>query len=392
MLLRAGSRLGAGIALTAGIVLIAANLRPAVASVSTVLDQLGSGLGLSAAGAGVLNALPVVLFGLAAPAAPLLARRLGIERALFLALALLTAGSLLRLGPSLVTLFAGTAVIGAAIAVANVLLPGLVKRDFPHRIGLMSGLYTTALSAAAALSAGITVPLGEALGQGWRGSLGMWAVPAALALLVWIPQLRRSRGSHAGGGSGVRALLHNPRAWQFTAFMGLQSLGYHTVLAWLPSIYTSHGLSPATAGGLLSLATIVATPITLVLPALAGRSPDQRPWIAALTAITAAGLLGLLLAPAALPYLWAVLIGLGMGCTFPLTLTLIALRTRDGDEATDLSTMAQSFGYVIAGLGPLAVGLLNQATGSWTPTVLILLVALLPQLLTGLAAGRNRHL
>ncbi|MER5325742.1 CynX/NimT family MFS transporter [Streptosporangium roseum] len=387
-------RLGSAVLLGAGIVLIAANLRPAIASVATVLDQLHAGLGLSATGAGILNALPVIFFGLGAPVAPLLSRRIGIERALLVALAALIAGAALRLGPSQVLLFTGTIILGGGIAIANVLLPGLVKRDFPHRIGLMSGLYTTSLAAAASLAAATTVPLGDALDLGWRGPMGVWIVPAVLALLVWLPQIRRARPSQE---SRPRArngpsLLRNPLAWKFTVFMGLLSLTYHTVLAWLPSIYTAYGVDAVTAGALLSVATIVATPVTLVLPALASRARDQRWWVGGLTAVTAVGLVGLLVAPTAVPYLWAGLIGLGMGAAFPLGLTLITLRTRTSEDATALSTMSQSFGYLVAGLGPLAVGVLHDVTGSWTPTVAVLLVLLVPQLLAGLAAARDRFI
>ncbi|WP_433256633.1 CynX/NimT family MFS transporter [Streptosporangium sp. CA-135522] len=388
---RTSRRPGSMILLGAGIVLIAANLRPTIASVATVLDQLHAGLGLSTTGAGVLNALPVVVFGLGAPLAPLLTRRFGIERALFVSLVALVAGTLLRLGPSQATLFIGTTILGGGIAVANVLLPALVKRDFPDRIGLMSGLYTASLSAAAAIAAGTTVPLGDALGQGWRGSIGIWAVPAILALMVWLPQIRRStRGTRPRG--GVTALLRNGLAWKFTLFMGLLSLTYHTILAWLPSIYTAHGISASTAGALLSVATIVATPVTLVLPALASRSRDQRRWVAGLIALTAGGLAGLLIAPTSAPYLWAALTGLGMGALFPLALTLIALRTSTSEDAIALSTMAQSFGYLIAGLGPLTMGILHEITGSWTSTVAVLLVLLVPQLLAGLASARDRRI
>ncbi|MEV8632975.1 MFS transporter [Streptosporangium sp. NPDC051023] len=387
---------GSMILLGGGIVLIAANLRPALASVATVLDQLHAGLGLSATGAGLLNALPVIVFGLGAPLAPLLARRTGIERTLLVALLLLIAGAAIRLVGSQTLLFIGTIILSCGIAIANVLLPALVKRDFPHRIGLMTGLYTTSLSAAASLAAGTTVPLGAAIGLDWRGALGVWIVPTVLALIVWLPQARHARpGTRSGprtAGGGVSSLLRNGLAWKFTLFMGLLSLTYHTVLAWLPSIYTAHGLSLSTAGGLLSIATVVATPVTLVLPAVASRRRDQRWWVAALTTLTAAGLTGLLIAPTAAPYLWAVLIGLGMGAAFPLGLAMIALRTRTSDGATDLSTMVQSFGYVIAGLGPLAVGILREVTGSWTPTVAVLLALLVPQLLAGLASARDRYI
>ncbi|MEV4895399.1 MFS transporter [Nonomuraea sp. NPDC055795] len=377
-----------------GIVLIAANLRPAIAATATVLDPITRDLGLHGTAAGALTTLPVLFFGLAAPAAPLLVKRLGVERTLGLAIAGIAAASALLFGDSTLTLFAGTVLVGAAAAVGNVLLPVLVRRDFPDRAGLVSGLYTTALASAAALAAAVTVPVGDALGQGWPGALSAWAVPAIIALAVWAPQLRNRPRDHAppAAGTGVARLLRNRLAWQVTGLMGLQALGYHTTLAWLPSIFTDAGVDHATAGLLLSIAGFVAIPVSLVLPAVAARSPSQRRWVVLLTGLTAAGLLGLLVAPTSAPYLWVTLVGLGQGPIFPLTLTIIVLRSATAADTVALSTMAQSIGFVIAATGPFTLGLLHSATGGWTVGIALLLALLAPQLLTGLAAARPRHI
>ncbi|GLW05846.1 MFS transporter [Microtetraspora sp. NBRC 13810] len=385
----------ARVLLVLGIVLIAANLRPAIAATATVLDSITGDLSLSGAAAGTLTTLPVLFFGLCGPAAPVLVRRLGIERTLALALAAIAAASALWLAGSTTVLFAGTVLVGAGAAVGNVLLPVLVRRDFPDRAGLVSGLYTTALASAAALAAAVTVPLGDAIGYGWPGALAVWGLLALAALVIWTPQLRRSArlpDDAPSGPGGVTRLLRDRLAWQVTGLMGLQALSYHTTLAWLPSVFTDAGLDRATAGVLLSVAGFVAIPVSLVLPTLAARRPDQRGWIVLLTAFTAAGLLGLLIAPTAAPYLWVILLGLGQGPIFPLTLTIIVLRSRTAEDTIALSTMAQSVGFVIAAAGPLTLGLLRTATGTWTAGVALLLALLAPQLLTGLASARDRHI
>lgn len=372
------------------VLLLAANLRPAVASVGPVLADLRADLALSGAAAAALSALPVLCFGLASALAPGAARRLGPDRALVAVLALTAAGLLLRLLPSTVALFGGTLLAGAAIAVGNVLLPALVKREFPHRMGLVTGVYTSVVSLSAAAAAAATVRLAQALGGGWRTGLGLWAVPALVALAVWVPlAVLRHDPALAARPSLGGSMLRSPLAWAVTTFMGLQSLGFYAMLAWLPTVLREEGLSAVVAGGLLGLLATVGTPGGLVLPSLLVRAPDQRRWVVVVTVVTGLGLLGLALAPGAAPLLWAVLIGLGQGAAFPLALTLVVLRTRDADDAARLSAMSQGFGYTLAALGPLALGALRDATGDWRVPLLLLVALLGPQLVAGLVAGAS---
>jgi CP family cyanate transporter-like MFS transporter len=380
------------------VVLIAINLRPAAAAIGPVLNRIQSDTGLSSGWAGALTTLPVLCFGLLAPLAPVLARRLGVRTALAGAMFVLLAGMLLRLVGGVGLLFAGTALAGAAIATANVLLPVLVRRDFSHRTGTAMSLYTVSLIGFAALSAGVTVPLADALGGGWRPGLAVWAIPAAIAAIAWLPALVR-RDAPAGAGpdpAGVqhsaRALLRRPLAWAVTLFFALQSGGFYAVLAWLPSIFRSHGASEGHAGLLLSLTMLVGIATALVIPGLAGRSRDQRPLVIASCVLIVAGLLGILLAPMSAPYVWVILLGLGQNAAFPLALMLIV--TRGGNVATTegLSTMAQSIGYVLSSLAPLAVGALHGISQSWTPALILLLALVAPQLAIGLAAARDRQL
>ncbi len=384
--------------LAAGVILVSINLRPAAASIGPVLDRIQVDTGLSSGWAGALATLPVLCFGLLAPLAPPLARRLGLHTAIAVALIALTAGMLIRLVGGNVLLFAGTALAGAAIAIGNVLLPVIVRRDFPDRTGTAMAVYTTSLIGFAALSAGVTVPIANALGGGWRPGLGIWAIPAAIAAVAWLPAFMR-RDAEAGAEARaaahapmVRPLLRQPLAWQVTLFFAVQSGGFYSTLAWLPDIFRSHGAGDSQAGFLLSLSIVVGLLTSTTLPGLATRVHDQRWLVAVCTGVWAVGLTGILVAPMSAPYLWVVLLGLGQNSTFPLALMLIVLRGGGVARTEGLSTLAQSVGYVLAAIFPLAVGALHGASGSWTPALVLLLALLVPQLVFGLAAGRNRTL
>jgi CP family cyanate transporter-like MFS transporter len=372
------------------IALVATNLRPTLASVGPVLADLRADLGLSSAEASVLTAAPVLCLGALAATAPALARRWGMERVIAAVLAVIGTGLLLRISGGAMVLLAGTVIVSGAIAIANVLLPAVIKRDFASRSGTMMGVYSMALSGSAAIAAGATVPIGNLIHGGWRGALGAWALPAALALVTWIP-FARARHSPPSTAPAGRSLLRDPLAWQVTFFFGLQSLSFYAVLAWLPSIYRDHGYSPAAAGLMLSASALIQIPITLALPNLAARLADQRVLPVASTLLTVAGLTGVMLAPTATPYLWMVLLGIGQGASFAVGLTLFVLRTRVTADTARLSAMAQTFGYLVAAGGPLLVGTVHDAARSWTPALALLLLLALPQLLTGLLASRNRY-
>jgi CP family cyanate transporter-like MFS transporter len=281
-------------------------------------------------------------------------------------------------------------------------VPVLVRRDFPRHTGTAMALYSTSLIAFAALAAGVTVPLADALGGGWRPGLAVWAIPVALAALAWAPALvrRDARPARPRAGTSadrvaashpVRPLLRNRLAWEVTLFFALQSGGFYAMLAWLPSIFRSHGASEAHAGLLLSLTMVVGLLTALIVPGIAARSQDQRLLVIATSSLMAAGLLGILLAPMSAPYAWVVLLGLGQNAAFPLALMLILLRGGTVASTEGLSTMAQSVGYVLAALAPLAVGALHGATGSWAPALILLLALVIPQTAIGVAAGRARQ-
>jgi MFS transporter, CP family, cyanate transporter len=379
--------------LAIGMVLLASNLRPAAAAVGPLIGRIKSDTGLSATGAGVLTTLPVLCFGALAPLTTVLAKRLGERTTAALALLVLLTGTLVRLVPGLGFLFFGTALAGAAIAVGNVLLPVLVRGNFPDRVGLLTGIYTTALIGSAALAAGVTVPVADAFGGGWRPGLAIWAAPAVIALVVWAPQLARRRLTRADPGApdtSVRSLMRDPVAWSVTVFFALQSAGFYATLAWLPSVFHSHGLSTPYAGFLLSLSLLVGLIPALTVPSLAARASHQRQFVLVFVAFIAAGWLGAILAPRTVPYLWVVLLGLGQNAMFPLALTMIVLRGGPVASTAALSTMVQMVGYLLAAGGPLAIGAVHDISGSWTPALIVLLALLVPQTVMGLEAARNR--
>jgi MFS transporter, CP family, cyanate transporter len=378
--------------LGAAMIMVALNLRPAIVAVSPLLNSIRAATGLSSAASGLLTTLPLLCFGLFAPFALRLARRVGMEASLFGVLVLLLAGFAVRLDGSVVALFFGTFLAGVAIAIGNVLLPGLIKRDFPEKAGLMTGLYSMALFGGAALAAGVTVPVQHATALGWRPALAMWGVLVIIAAVCWAPVLRtETRDTPATGAAhAVRGLWRDGLAWQVALFMGLQSLNYYALAAWLPTIFNDHGMSTGSAGWMLSFSSICGIVAALAGPILAGRTRRQG-WLTVVTCVLClAGFLGLIFAPVGGAYLWAAVLGLGQGIAISVALTMIVLRSPDTRHAAELSSMAQSSGYLLASVGPFALGVVHGITGSWTLPLIVLAVLLAPQTVFGLLAGRDR--
>jgi MFS transporter, CP family, cyanate transporter len=373
-----------------GVVFVALNMRTAVAEIPPVLPDLG----LSSAAQSVLAAVPVICFGLAALGAPALRTWLGEERGVLLALVVLFAGILGRaVWPESVGLFGGTVLAGCAIAVMNVLVPSLVRRRCPGHVGLMMGVYTTALVGGGSLAAATTVPLRDAADGSLHVALGIWAIPVLVGIVAWLPQ--RGHGAPPatpGAREAIRALARSPVAWYVTAFMGLQSLLYFAPLSWLPAIHRDQGIDPATAGVLLSTMNLISIPTTFLAPVLAHKMRDQRKAVAGSVALTAIGLAGVLLAPSSTALVWVVIMGLGQGAALSLALLMIVLRAGDDNTAARLSSMAQGFGYLLAATGPLLMGLLHAATGDWTVPLLALIALCGAELAAGLAAGRAREI
>lgn len=373
----------------AGVMLVALNLRPALTSVSPVLRRIGDSLSLSSFGQGVLTTLPVLFLGLAAPLAPWAARRLGMERAVLAAVALLAMALILRPYGGVAGLFVGTAVAGGCIGVMGVLLPGIVKRDFPDSTSLLTGVYTAVLCIGASLAAGVTEPLRIAF-DGWRPALAFWLLPAVIAVGLWWLQLD---GKHFPRQQATpkKPLYRDALAWQVTFYMGLQSSLAYTVFGWLPTILQDRGMEPVTAGLALSVSIMIQIITAIAAPWAASRMRDQRLMVILAMMLTLTGLAGCIYAPMDGVWLWIVVLGLGQGGTFSMALTLLAVRARDADTAARLSGMAQGVGYTLAASGPLLVGILHDLYQSWRVAGVFLGVIGLGAMIAGLGAGRRRY-
>ena len=319
---------------------------------------------------------------------PRAAARLGTRPTLVLALFLLVLGALLRWLPGVVPLFAGTAVVGVAIAVANVLVPALVRSDFPGRVPLLTSTYVVLMQVVASASSGLAVPLSQSLPGGWRSALAVWAAPALLAGLLWLPLVRRRAAAPTA--PRARAPWGSGLAWAVTAFMAAQSVVFYVLLSWLATIVQDRsGVDATGAGVLLSGMQVAGVVGSLLVPLAAGGTVTRTRWTATgSTALTLLGLALLLVAPgAAVPAV--VLAGLGMGGSVVLALASLSSRAADGATAVALSGMAQAVGYLAAAAGPVLAGALHAASGSWTAPLVVLLLVALGQLVAAQLAGRD---
>ncbi|MFI5792029.1 CynX/NimT family MFS transporter [Streptomyces sp. NPDC051677] len=388
------------------LVLAALNLRPGVTSLGPVLEEVRDTLAMSGTVAGLLTSIPAVCFALIGSTAPALARRYGASGAIAAGAAVLTVGLALRPFAAGTVLFVVlTALSLAGIAIANVLLPAVVKQRFPDRVGAMTGLYSMALNVGASSAAAVTVPLTEAFGGDWRYGLGAWAVLAAVAVPPWLALARHhgpardaaqrsadaaARGAAADAAAGGR-ISRDPTAWALTAYFGLQASSAYIIIGWLPQMFRDAGLSAGTAGLLFSGTSLLGVPLSFALSAVAGRLRDQSGIAAAIGLCGLAGYAGLWAAPADAPWLWAFLLGVA-NCSFPLALTMISMRGRDSATVVRLSGFVQSFGYLLSMPGPVVVGVLYDRSDGWRVPLVFIMLLTLVQIGAGLLAGRNRQI
>lgn len=383
----AAARLLLGVSL----VLIAFNLRPVFSSISALLPEIVGSTGMSSFAAGVLTTLPVICLGLFAPFAPRLAQRVGAERTLLLVMVLLTLGTLLRGFGSVPLLFVGTTLAGACIALGNVLLPGVVKRDFPKSAAIMTGLYTMALCGGAAAAAGLTIPVKNWLGGSWTLALAFWAVPAALVVLLWLPQALRAKKQVSHAGFTVKGLWRDRVAWQVTLFMGLQSALAYSVFGWMAPILRERGMTGIAAGGIVSFSIMSQVVSSLIAPTIAMRFSSQSIINVALCVLAVIGLVGILYAPLGSVWFWGIIQGIGQGGLIAAAMTVIVLRSPDSHIAAHLSGMAQCIGYLLAAVGPLLVGFIHSLTGSFGASGILFVALGAGAAFFGWGAGRAVH-
>lgn len=386
-----------------GIVLSAFNLRPAITSLGALLEEVRVGLGMSGTAAGALTSVPPFCFALFGVMAPRLARRFGAGAVVCAGMVAIAAGLAIRPWTGTAAGFlAASALALMGIAVSNVLMPVIVKRWFPGRVGSMTGLYSMALAFGTASAAAITVPMTEALGGRWQTGLTVWGVLAAVAVLPWIPLVRErgvvgprreaspARGTSATGqGTGALRITRSRTAWVLAVFFGLQATAAYVTMGWMAQIFRDAGVPAGTAGLLLAVTMAMGVPLAFVIPRVATRLPHQGPIVIVLGGCGLLGYAGLYLAPAGGAWVWAVLLGIA-NCSFPLALTMVGMRARTGAGVAQLSAFAQSAGYLISVPGPLLVGVLYQHSGGWGLPLALMAGLMLPQLVVGVLAGRDR--
>ena len=378
--------------LIAGILLIATSLRVTFTGAAPLLDAIRTDYALTTAQTGLLTTLPLLAFALISPLAAGLARRIGMERSLMIALLLIIAGIALRSLPSAALLFGGTAVIGCGIALGNVLLPGLIKRDFPGQVAKLTGAYSLTMGAAAALGSALVVPVALS-GAGWHGALLMLMMFPLLALLLWLPQWRQRPAGSLSGSRALqsRGIWRSTLAWQVTLFLGINSLIYYVIIGWLPAILQSHGYSETEAGSLHGLLQLATAAPGIVVPLILLRLKDQR-GVAGLSAMMCAvSSAGLWFMPD-LAVMWTLIFGFGSGATMILGLTFIGLRASSAHQAAALSGMAQSVGYLLAACGPPLMGKIHDANGDWRIPLLACGLVSVVMAICGILAGRDREI
>ncbi|MFD6442352.1 CynX/NimT family MFS transporter [Peribacillus sp. NPDC060186] len=378
-----------------GIILIGANLRAPLTSVGPLVTSIRDNLGISNTLSGSLTTLPLLAFAFLSPFAPKLARRFGMELTLFISLILLTVGIGIRSIGGVTTLFLGTILIGLAIAIGNVLLPSLIKHNFARNIGLMTGIYAVSMNLCGAIGSGISIPISSLSGLGWAGALGCWGILSLITVFFWMPQLKKPLDSDKDEQTAPKVkninLWRSGLAWQITLFMGLQSFIFYTVITWMPEILEQKGLNADEAGWMLSFMQLAVIPITFIVPILAGRLQSQRLLVVPPVIFLIVGIFGILYGSTLLIPVCMILIGVGVGTIFSLSMMFFSLRTQSTHEATELSGMAQSFGYLLAAVGPVLFGGLHDITHSWTIPLLMLIVVSALIFIVGMRAGKNEY-
>lgn len=391
------SRLTSTAYLLLGVLLIAISLRSPITGVGPLLDLIREQLHLSATQAGMLTTLPLLAFAFFSPLASKLAQKKGLEHALMTSLFLLLTGITIRSQGSSISLFTGTLIIGAGIAIANVLLPSLMKRDFPNRVATITSIYVLMMGVGSALSASLAIPLthvAESLSikliPVWAFSLGSIILFPIIAILIWLPQMRNHTpaAENTSQLDSHSYLWRSPSAWHITLFLALNSFLMYIFVSWFPTILVDTGYSHEEAGiihGLLQLFTAV--PAIVLIPIMS-RIQDKRLLSLGLTLSGMIAIIGLILAPY-LAILWAMLFGFGAGGGFILALAFISLRTTDIHQAATLSGMAQCLGYLLAATGPIIMGAIHEYSGSWTPPLILCAVANLLWSIFSLLASRS---
>lgn len=379
--------------LLAGIILVSFCLRTPLTAVGPLVGLIRADLAISNGLAGFLTALPLLVFAAFSPASSKLGSKIGNELTILIGLLILTAGVLFRSAGGTAALLAGTFFIGLGIVAGNVLIPSIIKQKFPDKVGIVTSAYSVSMFISGGLASGLSIPLADGLHLGWRYTLGASAVLVLAALLLWLPQLRQPTPAALRKAAAAPASIwRSPLAWQVSLFMGLQSFLFYCVVAWLPAILRSYGINAATAGWLLTFYQICAIPASFIAPVFADRCSDQRGITAVVCLIYLAGMLIFFLGGGfSLLLLGIALIATGSGASISLAFTFICLRTSSAGQASELSGMSQSVGYLLAATGPALLGFLFDYSQTWTSSIVLWILTTVLLLYFGLCAGKDRY-
>ena len=379
------------ILLLAAVILISLNLRPPLTGVGPLIGEIRADTGLSNSLLGLLTTIPILCFGIFSVFTALITRRFGTEWSMAFALVLLSGGIFLRVVPSAFALFAGTAILGIGIAIGNVLLPGIVKKQFPGYVGWLTGIYSAMLAIGASAASGISVPLSERAGLGWRWALAVWGFFALAAFISWLPQLRNKLPeiNKKGFRSSLRQLGKSKLAWHVAVFMGVQSLSFYILITWLPEILIDRGMESEKAGWYLAMMQAVGVAGTLLVPAWSSKQKRQQLPIAGIVILEIISLGGLMIPSLSYVAIWISILGFCMGASFGMALLFIVLRSRDSTSANELSGMSQSVGYSFAAFGPVLFGAIYDVSGSWYIPLGFLFLVSFVKLYSGWKSGNS---
>ena len=378
--------------LVLGILVISFNLRAPITAVGSVVKMIQEEYALGSAAAGFITTLPLIAFAIVSPFVSTLANKLGQANTMFTGLILILIGEAIRSYTGVYGLFAGTAIIGIGIAIGNVIVPGIIKRYFSHRAGLITSIYTSGMCIFAAIGAGVSIPLATGLGLGWQNTLCVWFILTSLTIFIWLPQLFMLKKRHSDRNieHDHKSVWTSPLAWWVTLFMGVQSLLFYSLVAWLTTIIISRGLSQSFASSMALLFQLMAIPATLVIPTLCDKFKDQRILSVCVAAIYAIGMILFIFAASpVLMTISVILLSIGMGGSISLSIAFISLRSPNSHTAAELSGMSQSAGYLLAAIGPVITGFIFDMTSSWTIPIILFIGLIVILAICGIFAGKG---
>lgn len=384
---------------TIGIILIAFNLRAPITAVGSIIKLIQEQYSLSAVAAGIITTLPLVAFAVVSPFVTRVSRRIGSGKLMTYGLLLIILGEIIRSYTNCTGLYLGTMLLGVGIAIGNVLIPSIIKSRFANKLGVMTSLYVSSMCIFAAVGAGASIPLAEGLDLGWNNALASWLLLALVTTLFWLPQIKYDQSAAKAIASTstptstpTRSIWRSRTAWWVTLFMGVQSLIFYSLVAWLPTIIVAKGLSTSFSGSMALLFQLVAIPATLSIPIVCDRRASQRRIVIGVCAIYLLGMILFFFSDTtALITLSTTLMSLGMGGSISLSIAFIALRSNNAHKTSELSGMSQSAGYLLAALGPILLGFIYDRLHTWDYPIILLSILILLLALCGIFAGRDRN-